>query len=957
MHPTRFYPSLLVFVFICSTNLLNAQSVSISRDTNATPDLSALLDLQSTNQGMLAPRLTESQRDSILSPANGLLIYQTDEVSGFYFYNGLEWKAVGGQSRELSSNFQIGQQDENASIPEYIWDPINGSSSYDTSGIIYDSGGAAGDYFDNQDSYFYIFPPGWPEMNPQLGLQMEIISLDVHSTDSLLVVVYDGLSSFSKWYKGNLSNVVLPFGSERALMRFVSDGANSEAGFEVRYDWIYPPFDTTGGTTENLGWFYEPAKMAMRGGIDFVHGWQLDSIGQGSFSFGESVKAVGDNSFAMGRYSIAKGDDAIAIGVESKADGAHSFAAMGGEAEGVLSMAIGQNARARNTGAIAIGEAYADGYQSVALGGGSTGSYTFSAGRLTSASGIGSAALGYFNKSEGDYSFSAGYRNESEASYQTTFGRFSKEYNSADPTEWVDSDPLFVIGNGIGSSFTERSNAFTLLKNGNLGLGVYNPTIPLHIKSGNINSGTQTMAMLEADSTNSLNIRLRPMTGTDFVLEVDGDQSKMYFERNNSLMTLDWNNSGRVGVGTTSPQSKLHVEGTLEVDNTIKANDIDGLTFTTSDDQEVMRIEDSGYLQINEQLVAMNDNGISISTNDNIKRLTISDNGNVGIGPITSTTNSKFYVNGRLEVQNDIKANNSSGITFVTDDNLTRMTVADNGNVGIGTTSPSSKLHIEGNLEIDGQIRADDASGIGFASDEGTTRMQLSDNGRIGIGNTAPDAQLSINAIGSNDALRVRIPAGTRLRVFNNGNVRIGQNGGAGTAQVNINSLANIDPLIVQENSTTHFMVHDNGGVSVGTSTAPGIEGIRVNGSYAAKSGGGAWTATSDIRLKNVHRTYSDGLAEILKINPVEYSYNELSGYDTAETHIGVVAQELKEVAPYMIGSFEQEGEDYLTVDNSAMIYMLINAVKEQQVMIDQQQKQIEQQGKTIEDLLSKVGG
>lgn len=43
---------------------------------------------------MLVPRMTFAQRNAIASPATGLLIYQTDIVSGFYFYNGSAWSQL-----------------------------------------------------------------------------------------------------------------------------------------------------------------------------------------------------------------------------------------------------------------------------------------------------------------------------------------------------------------------------------------------------------------------------------------------------------------------------------------------------------------------------------------------------------------------------------------------------------------------------------------------------------------------------------------------------------------------------------------------------------------------------------------------------------------------------------------------------------------------------------------------
>ena len=61
-----------------------------------TPNASSALDIESTTGGILIPRMTEIQRDAIVLPASGLMIYQTDAVSGFYFYNGAGWTKIDG---------------------------------------------------------------------------------------------------------------------------------------------------------------------------------------------------------------------------------------------------------------------------------------------------------------------------------------------------------------------------------------------------------------------------------------------------------------------------------------------------------------------------------------------------------------------------------------------------------------------------------------------------------------------------------------------------------------------------------------------------------------------------------------------------------------------------------------------------------------------------------------------
>ena len=84
--------AIAIILFALNTN---AQSVAINND-GSTADPSAILDLKSTNQGVLVPRMTASQRGLIASPATGLMVYQTDGTAGFYFYNGTAWTTLNG---------------------------------------------------------------------------------------------------------------------------------------------------------------------------------------------------------------------------------------------------------------------------------------------------------------------------------------------------------------------------------------------------------------------------------------------------------------------------------------------------------------------------------------------------------------------------------------------------------------------------------------------------------------------------------------------------------------------------------------------------------------------------------------------------------------------------------------------------------------------------------------------
>lgn len=79
-------PKFYTILFLIFAKLLFAQ-VGINT-TN--PDLSAALDIKSTTQGLLMPRMTEAQRDAIVAPAPGLFIYNLD-VNCFQFYKGTSW--------------------------------------------------------------------------------------------------------------------------------------------------------------------------------------------------------------------------------------------------------------------------------------------------------------------------------------------------------------------------------------------------------------------------------------------------------------------------------------------------------------------------------------------------------------------------------------------------------------------------------------------------------------------------------------------------------------------------------------------------------------------------------------------------------------------------------------------------------------------------------------------------
>lgn len=116
----RSLPLLLAGLLFASASF---SQVAISTD-GSTPDNSAMLEVKSTTKGLLIPSMTAAQRAAIASPATGLLVFQSDETSGFYYNSGTpatpNWVALttanaswqsGGNAGTSSSSHFLGTTD------------------------------------------------------------------------------------------------------------------------------------------------------------------------------------------------------------------------------------------------------------------------------------------------------------------------------------------------------------------------------------------------------------------------------------------------------------------------------------------------------------------------------------------------------------------------------------------------------------------------------------------------------------------------------------------------------------------------------------------------------------------------------------------------------------------------------------------------------------------------------
>jgi hypothetical protein len=152
----------------------------------------------------------------------------------------------------------------------------------------------------------------------------------------------------------------------------------------------------------------------------------------------------------------------------------------------------------------------------------------------------------------------------------------------------------------------------------------------------------------------------------------------------------------------------------------------------------------------------------------------------------------------------------------------------------------------------------------------------------------------------------------------------------------------------------------DSTKVGIGTSAPAYL--LHVNGT-AAKPGGGSWTVASDQRLKKNVSAFTDGLDVLTKVKPVWFEYNGQASMPTDKRYVGVIAQQMKEIAPYMVGRFTYQDTtgkktDYLDYDANALTYILVNAIQEQQKQMEQLKKEkdaLKQENETQEARLARL--
>lgn len=221
----------------------------------------------------------------------------------------------------------------------------------------------------------------------------------------------------------------------------------------------------------------------------------------GAVAIGYHSHANSSYSIALGSFCQANNTYAVALGTQVIAKG-NSCSALGHEVEiasgasGAVAIGYQSTVADNSTNSIAMGYQASvgtgnDAAVSIGINAQTGADHAFALGRNVIASGVNSTCIGFDQTASGRQSFAIGYNAYASGQESFALGRFVKSqayggfvfgrYNiiTGNTASWVNSDPLFVIGNGTAD--TNRKNALTVLKNGKVGIKTSNPTSPLHI--------------------------------------------------------------------------------------------------------------------------------------------------------------------------------------------------------------------------------------------------------------------------------------------------------------------------------------------------------------------------------------------------------------------------------------------------------------------------------------------
>ena len=539
-------------------------------------------------------------------------------------------------------------------------------------------------------------------------------------------------------------------------------------------------------------------------------------------------------------------------------------------------------------------------------------------------------------------------------------------------------------------------NALVVDNSANVGIGTASPQTKLEVKTAKDNINTILSAPLATignttaylnyqdlefrnnyvNTTGTAKVRLRHHSN---LYVNSGSQFSIATSTTGGTITeaLRVDHSQNVGIGTSSPDSKLEVSG----------SGVTAVKITGS--YPVLHFDDADT----GAYIANNANGLFIgktnspSSSNDIMKLDLT-NSRVGIGtgspdeklhifgaaPFIKIENSTETSGGILMVDQQDEGQNASirfdasarSLDFLVDSGeaMTISSGASGRNVGIGTTSPNQLLHIGSrgtasdpsiSTSLDGIMfdfynagnpyqrkasiisnSADNSEAImafwtTAASGSASQKMTINGAGNVGIGTTSPQSKFQVKQTSTNSAITSVNPA-----------IVINNQGGSYTdghyyssimfAKANSNGAtkgAAIAPVIQDSGNSTElsFSTIVNGSALTEALRIDKTQDAHFDQDVIAFS-----TTPSDIRLKENFTKIENGLDVVNKLEG--HTFNWKKGGDRLSA--GFKAQEVEKILPHLVDEKKlplkaDDDKEYKILRYEEMIPYLVEAIKEQQ--------------------------
>ena len=507
------------------------------------------------------------------------------------------------------------------------------------------------------------------------------------------------------------------------------------------------------------------------------------------------------------------------------------------------------------------------------------------------------------------------------------------------------ADQVAISTNGTGRLFVDAS--------GNIGVGTSSPSGKLDVQ-GTVNFRRSSSVFSQIDGNSAVDLIYTANASRANVTPAHIFRSSTSGGAITERMRID--SSGRVGIGSSSPQTLLNLRAAsgnailrLENSNTaVGAGEALGAVEWYSNDASAGGTAVAGKINVVDENGFGTAYGMGFYTGQVsggsyalAERVRIDLAGNVGIGTtsptrlltVQSTGNANFCIKSSNtgvsqcmfgDTDSDVAGNiayrhSDNAMTFEVNSSE-RARIDSSGRLGIGTSSPSSRLHVSGGQA---DIRLTDTNvtnatwrllaQIGnttklfriFDDSNSADRLVIDSSGRVGIGTTSPSSLLHTSA-GSDNELQIQSTG----------------SGGAGNTRLRLRSATSTTTydyylqgdasgdfrLYDAKNATDRLRIDSSGRLLVGT--VSGSYQLQLSTDSAGKPSTNTWTIVSDERIKEeIELADLDLCYEAVKNIPLkrfkwkDEVYTEEQAYDRRK--LGWIAQDVEAVFPKAVRQHE----------------------------------------------------